>query len=145
MTLENILGKGLQQEPANAEEIQRFVAKIATKLTDAQNTQISLDSRFDLAYKALLQTDLAALRANSLRPDSRGGHHILALQTLNQTIGYPRDKLRLLEEFRRQRAVGLYDGSFNPSLAEVTALMNTLIELKSHFAHWLQTHHPELM
>ena len=137
MTLENLLGKGLQQEPASPEELRRFLNKIATKLADAQSETLSLDSRFDLAYEALLQIGLAALRANGYRPDSRGGHHLLALQTLNTTIGYPREKLRLLDEFRRQRATGLYDGSFDPSKAEVQAILTTVIELNVFFNSWL--------
>ena len=50
MTLENLIGKGLQQEPASPEELRRFLNKIATKLADAQSETLSLDSRFDLAY-----------------------------------------------------------------------------------------------
>ncbi|TXG95632.1 MAG: DNA-binding protein [Rhodocyclaceae bacterium] len=137
MTLENLIGKGLQQEPASPEELRRFLNKIATKLADAQSETLSLDSRFDLAYEALLQIGLAALRANGYRPDSRGGHHLLALQTLNTTIGYPREKLRLLDEFRRQRATGLYDGSFDPTKAEVQAILTTVIELNVFFNSWL--------
>lgn len=137
MTLENLIGKGLQQEPASPEELRRFLNKIAIKLADAQSESLSLDSRFDLAYEALLQIGLAALRANGYRPDSRGGHHLLALQTLNTTIGYPREKLRLLDEFRRQRATGLYDGSFDPTKAEVQAILTTVIELNVFFNSWL--------
>jgi hypothetical protein len=144
MTLENLIGKGLQHEPYSAEEIRRLCLKIATKLADAQNVDISLDSRFDLAYEALLQIGLAALRANGLRPDSRGGHHVMALQTLDTTINYPREKLRLLDIFRRQRAAGLYDGSFEPSEAEVQALLAALTELKAHFENWLSNKHPDL-
>lgn len=145
MTLENLVGKGLQREATNAEEIRRFLDKITTKLVDARTEQISLDTRFDIAYEALLQTGLAALRANALRPDSRGGHHILALQTLNNTIGYPKEKLRLLDEFRRQRSAGLYDGAFEPTRAEVRAILETLDDLKQHFEHWLKTQRPELL
>mgnify|MGYP000453944261 CR=1 FL=1 len=144
MTLENLIGKGLQQEPGTAQEIRRFLVKIATKLADAQSRQVSLDSRFDLAYEALLQIGLAALRANGLRPDSRGGHHVLALQTLNVTIGFPREKLRLLDEYRKKRAQGLYDGSFEPSQTEVEALVATVKELKAHFEAWLKAERPEL-
>lgn len=139
MTLENLIGKGLQHEPTNAAEIRRFLDKIATKLDDAHNDRISLDKRFDVACEALLQVGLAALRANGFRPDSRGGHHVLALQTLNQTIDYPQEKLRLLDEFRRQRAAGLYDGSFAPSHAEVQAILETLNDLKLHLERWRQT------
>ncbi len=143
MTLENLIGKGLQREPTSAGEIHRFLAKIATKLADAQVESVSLESRFDLAYEALLQIGLAALRAHNLRPDSRGGHHVLALQTLNTTIGYPREKLRLLDEYRRRRAAALYDGSFEPSQAELDALIATASELRAHLEAWLRKAHPE--
>jgi hypothetical protein len=73
MTLDNLIGKGLQKEPTSAVEMRRFLAKIATKLRDAQSGALSLDSQFDLAYEALLQIGLAALRANGVRPDSRSG------------------------------------------------------------------------
>lgn len=145
MTLENLVGKGLQRELTSPEEIGRFLSKIAIRLADAQSRQVSLDSSFDLAYEALLQIGLAALRANGFRPDSRGGHHVLALQTLNTTIGYPREKLRLLDDFRRRRAAGLYDGSFEPSNAELDALIATVVELKRCLEAWLKAEHPELM
>lgn len=144
MTLENLIGKGLQREPASQAEIARFLAKIDTKLADAQNTTLSLDTRFDVAYEALLQIGLAALRANGYRPDSRGGHHVLALQTLPATIGYPRERIRLLDEFRRQRGLGLYDGSFDPSAAEVQTLIEEAAKLQLHFQQWLETSRPEL-
>lgn len=141
--LENLIGKGLQREASDAAEIRRLRRKIATKLADARNAQISLDSRFDLAYEALLQIGLTALRANGLRPDSRGGHHVTALQTLDTTIQYPREKLRLLDRFRRQRAAGLYDASFEPSEAEVQSLLDVVSELKDHLENWLAKSHPK--
>jgi hypothetical protein len=114
MTLDNLVGKGLQREPSDAEEIGRFLSKIDTKLKDARASGVSLDSRFDIAYEASLQVGLVALRVHGLRPDSRGGHHVLALQTLETTIGFPKAKVRVIDQFRRQRAQGLYDGSFEP-------------------------------
>ena len=141
--LENLIGKGLQSEPSDKEEIQRLRRKIETKLADAANTQISLDSRFDIAYEALLQIGLTALRANGLRPNARGGHHAMALQTLDSTIGYPRDKLRLLDRFRHMRSAGLYDGSFEASAAEVRSLLDEVSKLKAHLDDWLVKSHPE--
>jgi hypothetical protein len=96
MTLHNLLGKGLSREPTDEEEVRRFLIKVDTKLRDARITGISLDSRFDIAYEALLQIGLLALRVNDFRPDSRGGHHVLALQTLETTIGFPKIKLRVV-------------------------------------------------
>lgn len=144
MTLENLIGRGLQPEPGSKDEIRRFLVKIETKYADAKEASISLDSRFDIAYEALLQIGLAALRANDLRPDSRGGHHMLALQTLNVSIDYPKEKIRLLDEFRRQRAVGLYDGSFVPTQAELDELLLTVGELKSFLENWLTKNRPDL-
>lgn len=145
MTLDNLIGKGLQREPTDKEEIARFLAKISQKLTDSTSMSISASSRFDVAYEAVLQIGLAALRANGLRVDSRGGHHILALQTLNKSIGVSAEAIRLLDGFRRQRADGLYNGSFDPSEAEVAALINVAQGLERHFKQWLGDHHPEFL
>lgn len=144
MTLENLVGKGLQKEAPTQEEIQRLLAKAETRLADAANETISRESRFDLAYEALLQLAICALRANGYRPDSRGGHHVIALQGLAKSIGYPKEKIRLMDEFRRQRAIGLYDGSFDPSETELKALLTAGIELKESLTTWIQENHPEL-
>ena len=145
MTLDNLIGKGLQREPADAAEIARFLDKINTKLKDAANSVISADSRFDIAYEALLQIGLSALRAHDLRPDSKGGHHVMALQTLPKTIGFPSERIRLIDNFRKQRAVGLYDGSFEPSDVEVNALISVASEVRKTFLDWLNTNRPDLL
>ena len=145
MTLDNLVGKGLREEPTGPEEIQRLLHKASTRLNDATSEVISRESRFDLAYEAILQLAICALRANGYRPDSRGGHHVIALQSLTKSIGYPKDKIRLLDEFRRQRAIGLYDGSFDPTKAEISALLETGENLKNHLKDWLRTNKPELM
>lgn len=145
MVLETLHGRGLQAEPTDAAEITRFLAKIDAKLADCQSDSISLDTRFDIAYEALLQCGLAALRAHGLRPDSKGGHHVMALQTLPTTIGFPKEKIRVLDEFRKQRAAGLYDGSFNPSEAELRALVDTAIGLRQALIIWLKGNKPDLL
>lgn len=144
MALEHLIGKGLQRESSSTEEIRRFLSKIATKVNDAREQRISLDSRFDIAYEALLQIGLVALRAHDLRPDSRGGHHVLALQTLGTTIGAPREQVRLLDEFRRQRAVGLYDGSFVPTEKELGELISNVEEIQGRLERWLIANRPDL-
>ena len=137
MTLENLIGKGLESEPADRAEIDRLLEKITTKMTDARVEAISCETRFDIAYEALLQIGLTALRCHNLRPNSRGGHHVIALQTLPLTIGYPKEKVRLLEEFRKQRAAGLYVGSFTPSEQELTELINEVCALRGQLADWI--------
>ena len=143
MTLDNLVNRGLQREPTDAAEISRFLVKAGIKLVDSTSRSISLGSRFDLAYEAVLQLGLTALRANGLRPDSRGGHHILALQTLDTTIGLPKEYLRVIDRCRRRRAEGLYDGCFDPSEAEVDALIEMAGLVKLHLEQWLAREHPE--
>ena len=130
MTLENLIGRGLVEEPEQPGEVDRLIARATTRLNDATTQSISAESRFDLAYEALLQLGLAALRSHNLRPDSRGGHHVLILQTLPRTAGIDHDTVRLLDQFRRQRAIGLYDGSFDPTDAELEALLHAAKQLK---------------
>jgi hypothetical protein len=145
MTLDNLVGKGLQREPAEPSEIQRLLAKADRRLTDAESGSISNDSRFDIAYEAVLQLSFCALRANGYRPDSRGGHHVLALQGLSKSVGYSAANVRLLDEFRRQRAIGLYDGSFDPTDSELESLIEEGRSLQSHLMSWLKAHHPQLV
>jgi hypothetical protein len=145
MTLDNLVGKGLREEPTTPEEIQRLLHKASTRLKDSKSEAISRESRFDLAYEAILQLAICALRANGYRPDSRGGHHVIALQSLTKTIQYPREKIRLIDEFRRQRAIGLYDGSFDPTKAEIRSLLETGENLKYHLNDWLRANKPELV
>lgn len=57
MVLEALVGRGLQHEPTSALEIARFLAGIATRMSDARATQVSREGRFDMAYEALLQME----------------------------------------------------------------------------------------
>lgn len=114
-------------------------------MTDAQNGSISNDSRFEIAYEAVLQLAFCALRANGYRPDSRGGHHVLALQGLGKSVDYSIESVRLLDEFRRQRAIGLYDGSLDPTDSEVESLIEEGRSLQDHLVNWLTEHHPGLL
>jgi len=50
--LENLIGRGLVEEPAQPREPQRLMDRAATRLNDAANPSISNESRFDLAYEA---------------------------------------------------------------------------------------------
>lgn len=145
MSLDNLVGRGLEKEPTDAEEIARFLRKIDRKLADSRSRAISPDSRFDLAWEAVLQVALAALRANGFRATSQAGHQAIAIQTLDRSVGVPKERIRLLETFRKNRSAGLYEGSFEPSEAEVEALIRAAAELRDLYRSWLESVHPELL
>ena len=144
MTLENLVDKGLRRESTSQDEVRRLITKASLRLEDAANQSVSRDSRFDPAYEAILQLAICALRANGFWPDSKGGHHITALQSLTKSIDYPREQVRLIDEFRRQRAISLYDGSFEPTEQELSALLEAGTELRLHLLGWLNENYPEL-
>ena len=88
VSLQNLLKIGLLKEhPPDAAEVQRLLAAAARNLADARVVMISPETRFDAAYKAVMQAALAALMAHGYRPDTnRSGHHATVVQGLALTI-----------------------------------------------------------
>lgn len=143
MTLDNLVGKGLERAPPSKQEISRYVAKIRRKIADCKHKTLSLDTRFDTAFAALLQIALAALRANGYRTTSAAGHQQTAIQLLPKTIGIERVEIRMLDEYRKKRSSGLYDASFEPSESEVEAVTESVESLLESLLTWLRRNHPE--
>lgn len=145
MTLDNLVGRGLEKAEADREELTRYLDRIRRKLADSRQTNISLDSRLDVAFEALLQIAIAALRARGYRTTSGAGHQQLAIQALPKTIGIPAGEVRTLDEFRKRRSAGLYLAEFEPSAAEVEALVAAANRLYKNLVAWLKAHRPELL
>ena len=145
MTLDNLVGRGLEKAQADSEELARYLGRVRRKLEDSRQTNISLDSRFDVAFEALLQIALAALRANGYRTTSAAGHQQLAIQALPKTIGVSAADVRALDEFRKKRSAGLYLAEFEPSEAEVGALVGAVERLHRQLVAWLKANRPELL
>ena len=62
VSLQNLLKIGqLKAHPPDAAEVQRLMAAAGRNLADARVTTISPETRFDAAYKAVMQAALAAL------------------------------------------------------------------------------------
>lgn len=71
MSLENLLKIGrLKTHPPDAREIEQLLAAARRNLADARVTSISAETRFDAAYKAIMQCSLAALMMHGYRPDT---------------------------------------------------------------------------
>jgi hypothetical protein len=87
VSLENLLKIGqLKAHPPDAEEIERLLAAAQRNLRDAQVTTISSETRFDAAYKGVMQSALAALMMHGYRPETnRPGHHMTVVQSLPLT------------------------------------------------------------
>lgn len=112
MSLENLLKIGqLKTHPPDAREIEQLLAAARRNVSDAHVTSISPETRFDAAYKAIMQSALAALMMHGYRPDTnRPGHHMTVLQSLPLTIDIDRKRIVVLDALRRQRNVADYTG-----------------------------------
>ena len=103
----------LKSHVTSSEEMKRLLEAARRNLADADVDVISNETRFDSAYKAIMQLALAAMMANGFRSDtSRPGHYIRVIQSLPQTIGLPTGKMAVLDVLRRKRNLTDYSGGW---------------------------------
>ena len=112
MSLENLLKIGqLKRHTTDAAEIARLLEAAQRNISDAMVEAISVETRFDAAYKAIMQLALAALMANGFRPDTnRPGHHMTVLQALPLTVGMAGERVMVMDALRRKRNLSDYTG-----------------------------------
>jgi hypothetical protein len=136
MTLENLLKIGqLKIHSTDRSEVQRLLEAVRRNLNDAGVDAISLETRFDAAYKAIMQTAMVALLANGYRADSRG-HHQVMIQSLPLTIGLSKDRMLVLDAMRRKRNAADYLGDYVDE-ASVEVCIEQAQLLLSDLERWL--------
>jgi hypothetical protein len=146
MTLQNLLRIGkLKEHTPTAVEIVRLLEAVDRNLADAAVVAISLETRFDAAYKAVMQCALAAMLASGYRPSaSEPGHHQTMIQSMPLTLGVSNDTWVLLDALRRKRNANDYTGEVvtadmaKECLAQGKALR---LRLRDHLA----ANHPDLL
>src|SRR5262249_22517741 len=73
VSLQNLLKIGqLKIHPPDAREIEQLLVAARRNLRDAHVTSISPETRFDAAYKAVMQSGLAALMMHGYRSRATG-------------------------------------------------------------------------
>jgi len=146
MTLQNLLRIGrLKQQAPTATEVQRLLAAIDRNLADAEVTAISLDTRFDAAYKVIMQCALVALRAAGYRPSTgEPGHHQTMIQCLPLTLGVDTETWVVLDALRRARNTSDYSG--NPiTVAAVEECVARAKSLRRQLHAHLEATSPDLV
>jgi hypothetical protein len=110
--LENLLRVGkLKAQPADADEIARLLESAERALRDAAVPGLSSDTRLDVAWKAITQVALAAMRMQGFRPStSEPGHHQLLVQALPKTAGIAAERTAVLDAYRKARNQSDYRG-----------------------------------
>ena len=90
-------------------------------LVDSSITDLSDDTKFRLAYEAMVVVAQALLLTEGYRPGSTGSHYY-AIESLEYTLGESRENLSVLHAFSKKRHVCQYEieGAISPE--EITAM-----------------------
>jgi len=124
--LDNLVRIGqLKAEPPAETECQGLLRSGLRRLDDAGREELSLESRFDLAYNAAHALALAALRFRGYRSESR----YLVLQCLQYTIDLPNEQWRVLDQAYRRRNRAEYEGDMDVDEQLVAALLRVAREV----------------
>ncbi|MDQ6885682.1 MAG: hypothetical protein M3068_00170 [Gemmatimonadota bacterium] len=99
----------LKKEARDADEYAGLVRSGTVRLADSENVDLSLESRFDLAYNAAHALCLAALRHAGYRANNR----YVVFQAIEHTLGLGPEVWRLLAKCHQIRNQGEYEGDMN--------------------------------
>lgn len=91
-----------------------------TRLHDATNKTLALESRFDLAYNAAHALCLLALHTKGYRPSNR----YVVFQLLLHTLGLGPEVWRVLDMCHNRRNLGEYEGLLEIDERLVTNLIS---------------------
>lgn len=83
-----------------------MLASGRARLADAERTELSFESRFDLAYNAAHALALASLRSHGYRSENR----YLVFQALQHTVGLEAAEWRVLDKAHSTRNRAEYEG-----------------------------------
>ena len=115
--LDNLVKIGkLKAGPSTDDEIKGLIRRGLIKIEDYKRADLSVDSRFDLAYNAAHALCLAALRRAGYRSENR----YIVFQCTQYTIGLEPEYWRVLSDAHRDRNVAEYEGDIivNEQLVE---------------------------
>lgn len=145
MSLESLVGRTLEKVEPDSRGIQRLLTAAERNIADAYIEQVSAETRFDAAYKAIMQLANAALQANGYRTlTSKPGHHMTMIQTLAQTIGLDSDSVIVLDALRKQRNAADYSGEIIPESATRDCILQAE-RLMAALQAWLKVDRPDLL
>lgn len=134
--LDNFVRIGqLKVEPAATDELKGLVRSGVRRLDDAARKDLSLESRFDLAYNAAHALALAALRFRGYRSESR----YLVFQCLQHTIDLPQQQWRVLDQAHRKHNLAEYEGEMDIDEQLVAALLRVAKEVAARVSKLIAT------
>ncbi len=134
---EMLLRSELKREKAVPGEIERMLGTVQRRLQDAEHEDIHPETRLEQAYHAILGCALSALRAHDLRTVNRPGHHMVALESLADTLGLSIDRIDYFQTLRDLRNKALYTGGTYVSDSQASEAVEEARKLAEDLAAWL--------
>lgn len=134
---EMVLRDELRREPERPGEVKRLLEAVDRRLEDADNETNHPETRLEQAYYAILNCALVGLRVNGLRPTDRQGHHVVALESLSDTLGVPDDRVDYVQLLRGLRNKELYTGGIQVTDRQVEEAIAEAHALRSELERWL--------
>ena len=146
MTLENLFRIGkLKAHGVGKVEVERLFVAADRALRDASNESNGADTRFGLAYRAIMQSAMAAMLCNGYRPaTSEPGHHQLLIQSLPKSAGIDPARIKLLDALRTLRNKADYSGD-PVSDAVAREALDEARRLVAEVREWIKANRPELI
>ena len=122
-----------------------MLSAIDRSLADAEVLAISDETRFDAAYKAIMQCALTAMLSAGYRPvTNEPGHHLTLIQSLPLTLGIANDAWIVLDALRKQRNASDYTGQ-PVSPGAVQECITQAMGLRERLVERLSALHPALL
>jgi hypothetical protein len=118
------IGQIKRESPAQS-ELDGLLSGARARLKDSENSSLSLESRFDLAYAAAHAMALAALRWHGYRSENR----YAVFQTLALTTDLTATQVRVLSDAHNKRNRIAYEGADEVTLAQVDSLVRVAKDL----------------
>jgi hypothetical protein len=104
MSLADLIAKGkLAPQAAAVPTLRSFVQSARDGLFDAGRDGLHPPSVLKLSWDVIILVAQAALLANDLKLSTQPGHHAIAIDSLEYTLGVTRVRLRLLQRLRIKR------------------------------------------
>lgn len=143
--MDNLVKTGqLKAHVFSGVETARILAAAQRNLVDAHVTGISDETRFDVAYKAIMQCAMLGLMAKGYRAATNvPGHQQTMIQTLPLTLGLANEDWLVLDALRKKRNLNDYSGE----LIDPESVRECLVRAEWLIARccaWLDTNYSKL-
>ena len=127
------------------DDIAHLITAIQRRLMDAGNLTVTKENRLQQAYQAVLQVAIAALHAKGYRLKSKPAHHVMAIDSLEHTIGVERRLRDYYQSLRKRRHDVIYDAIISVSEQDLEEAIDRAESLFAAFREWLGKEQPEIV